>query len=102
MEKNNSAIPAELVGKWGYYVGHNPVELIRIGNDGSGNLSTSNDGKWSVNGNRLEFLRLKSYDPPVSCSVQYSIIGGKLHLSDPIGGDLFNDIILSNGLDKIN
>jgi hypothetical protein len=103
MENSNSAIPTDLVGSWV----HNRVPYIVIRRDGSGNLLTLNDGKWSVNGDVLEFRRFNSYDLPLSGSVQYSIIGEKLHLLKIINGDLedeFRSIMppnLLNGLDKI-
>ena len=106
MKNISCSIPANLVGKWGYYVGINPFKPIVINPDGSGNLSTLNVGKWSANGNIIIFSKLNN-EPPISGSAQYSIIDGKLFFSEPLSGDLLNEFkdfmppLMQDGLVKI-
>jgi hypothetical protein len=106
---SKSVIPAELVGTWGHYdeneISHN---LFRINADGSGYLFiVSHDVKWNVIRNNLGF-RILNKNCPESGSAQYSIIGGKLFFSEPILGEIGNNVFsqmmppyLPNGLDKI-
>ena len=102
----NNIIPTDLLGKWGYFVGENPVVCININEDGSGYLTVISDVKWAVNEKLLSFRNLNK-DYPVAGSVQYSIIDGKLSFSEPLHGDavkIFSNLMypnLPNGLDKI-
>lgn len=106
MACSNCVIPSDLIGNWGSYVKGNPLAHIRINADGSGNLSTLNDGRWIVNENRIEFRKFHP-DCPLFGSALYSIIDGKLFFSEPLEGDidgLFRNLMppyLQSGLEKI-